>query len=158
MPAEVLVYNTSTAGYISAQATLEKARLQLEYTDIVAPEDGKIGKRSVESGQQVLPGQPLFALVEQKPWITANFKENQFAHIKVGQEAEITVDAIPGRTFKGHVESLAPGSGSTFALLPPDNATGNFTKIVQRIPVRVAFDLDSIKDLKIEFHRECRPK
>jgi membrane fusion protein (multidrug efflux system) len=142
---EKLQFNTSTANYTSTKAALEKAQLQLLYTDIVAPEDGKIGKRSVETGMQVLPGQPLFAVVEMKPWVTANFKESQLAHIKIGQPAEIVVDSIPGHVFRGHVESLSPGAGSTFALLPPDNATGNFTKIVQRIPVRVAFDEDSLK-------------
>jgi membrane fusion protein (multidrug efflux system) len=137
---EKLIHDSSTATYITSEAELEKAQLQLEYTNITAPEDGKIGKRSVETGQQVLPGQPLFALVENKPWITANFKESQFTHIRVGQRAVITVDAVPGREFPGHVVSLSPASGSTFALLPPDNATGNFTKIVQRIPVRIDFD------------------
>lgn len=139
-PSEKLLYDKSEANYADAKAKLEKANLQLGYTNIVAVEDGKIGKRGVEVGQQVEPGQPLIALVEQKPWVTANFKENQFAHIRVGQKAEISIDAVPGHVFKGHVVSLAPGSGSVFALLPPDNATGNFTKIVQRIPVRIGFD------------------
>jgi membrane fusion protein (multidrug efflux system) len=140
-----LIYSSDSAGALISDAQLKNAQLQLKYTEIIAPEDGKVGKRSVESGQQVIPGLPLLALVELKPWIEANFKENQVAHLRVGQTAEISIDAIPEKTFQGHIDSISPGSGSTFALLPPDNATGNFTKIVQRIPVKIVFDTDSIK-------------
>jgi membrane fusion protein, multidrug efflux system len=142
-PDERILNNADTASALTTEAQLEQAKLQIVYTQIVAPEDGKVGKRSVETGQQVLPGQALIALVEKNPWINANFKESQIAHLRVGQKAKIEIDAIPGHTFYGHVDSLSPGSGSTFALLPPDNATGNFTKIVQRIPVKIVFDPES---------------
>jgi membrane fusion protein, multidrug efflux system len=144
-PFEIIQRNTDVAAKLDADANLEKARLQLKYATIYAPTDGKIGNRSVETGQQVVQVQPLMSLVEQTPWVVANFKESQVARIHLGQKVKLTVDAIGGRTFTGTVDSLAPGSGATFALLPPDNATGNFTKIVQRIPVKIIFDAASIK-------------
>jgi membrane fusion protein (multidrug efflux system) len=140
-----LLASTDKTNANMGAAQLEQAQLNMSYTNIVAPVDGKIGKKSVETGQQVVPGQPLIALVEVNPWIVANFKENQFAKLRVGQPVKIKVDAIPDHSFTGKVESLSPGSGSTFALLPPDNATGNFTKIVQRIPVKIVFDPESAK-------------
>lgn len=143
--ADRLVMNADNANALTTEASLDQAKLRLEYTDIVAPEDGTIGARSVETGEGVLPGQALFSLVENTPWIVANFKEGQTGHIKPGQEVEIEVDAAPGYTFHGKVDSLAPGSGATFSLLPPDNATGNFTKVVQRIPVKIVFDPESLK-------------
>jgi membrane fusion protein (multidrug efflux system) len=143
--ADRLVMNADNANALTTEATLEQAKLRLEYTEVVAPEDGTIGARSVETGEGVQPGQALFSLVENTPWIVANFKEGQTGHIKPGQEVEIEVDAARGHEFKGKVESLAPGSGATFALLPPDNATGNFTKVVQRIPVKIVFDPESLR-------------
>ncbi|RZA09618.1 MAG: HlyD family secretion protein [Proteobacteria bacterium] len=140
-----LVKNSEDANALTSEATLEQAKLRLEYTSIIAPEDGTIGARSVETGEGVQPGQALFSLVENTPWIVANFKEGQTAHIKPGQEVEIEIDAVAGYSFKGKVDSLAPGSGATFALLPPDNATGNFTKVVQRIPVKIVFEPESLK-------------
>ena len=142
-PTERPVFDQYQANALVTEADLQKAQLQYEYTNIVAAEDGKIGKRSVETGELIQPGQALMALVEPNPWIEANFKESQVSNIRVGQEVEIKIDAIPGHTFTGKVESIAPGSGSTFSLLPPDNATGNFTKIVQRIPVKIVFDKES---------------
>ncbi len=146
-PTERPVFDQYQANALISEAELTKAQLQYEYTTIVAPEDGKVGKQSVETGEQIQPGQALMALVEKHPWIEANFKENQVSQFRVGQEVEIKIDAIPGKTLSGHVESIAPGSGSTFSLLPPDNATGNFTKIVQRIPVRIAIDPESAAGL-----------
>jgi len=140
-----LVMNAENASALTTEANLEQAKLRLEYTEIVAPEDGVIGARSVETGEGVQPGQALFSLVENTPWIVANFKEAQTGHIKVGQKVEIEVDAAPGFEFEGKVDSLAPGSGATFALLPPDNATGNFTKVVQRIPVKIVFEPESLR-------------
>jgi membrane fusion protein (multidrug efflux system) len=96
----------------------------------------------------VQAGQSLFALVEENYWIVANFKETQLNKMRTGQEVEISVDALGGRSFKGTLESLSPATGARFALLPPDNATGNFTKVVQRVPVKIAFDPDSIKGLE----------
>jgi membrane fusion protein (multidrug efflux system) len=106
----------------------------------LAPGDGRIGKRTVELGQRVLPGQLLAAVVDGGVWITANFKETQLAQMKIGQRARVEIDAFPGRPLSAMVDSFAPASGATFALLPPDNATGNFTKIVQRVPVKLVFD------------------
>lgn len=144
-PNESIQHDGDMADAQMADAALEQANLNLQYSEIRAPEDGKIGKRAVETGQQVQPGQALMALVEQKPWVIANFKEHQAVKIKPGQEAKIEVDALPGHQFRGHVDSVAPGSGATFSLLPPDNATGNFTKIVQRVPVKIVIDAESIK-------------
>lgn len=147
-PNERPVFDQYQSDALVTDAELQKAQLQLEYTDIVAPEDGIVGKRNVETGDLIQPGQPLMALVEEHPWIEANFKESQIRHFKPGQSVEIKVDGIPGRSFEGHLESIAPGSGSTFALLPPDNATGNFTKIVQRIPVKIIFNEEDVKEFK----------
>ena len=127
-----------------AQASLADAKLQLSYTEIKAPTAGRVGRKSIESGNHVQPGQALLALVETEVWVTANFKETQLTHVQNGQPVELTIDTFPGKVFSGRVESLAPASGAQFALLPPDNATGNFTKIVQRVPVKVVLDRDSL--------------
>lgn len=150
-PSDRPLFDQYQANALVADAELTKAQLQLEYTNIVAAEDGKVGKRNVETGELIQPGQALMALVESKPWIEANFKEHQVSRIRVGQSVRVRVDAIPDKEFEGKVESIAPGSGSTFSLLPPDNATGNFTKIVQRISVRIAFDEGSIKGYEDRF-------
>jgi membrane fusion protein (multidrug efflux system) len=127
-----------------ARANLEDAKLQLSYTEIVAPVSGQIGKKNLEVGNRVQPGQGLLALVQPDVWVTANFKETQLARLKAGQNVRVTIDSIPGRTFAGRVDSLSPASGAQFALLPPDNATGNFTKIVQRIPVKIVLEQKSV--------------
>ncbi|MFL6263666.1 MAG: efflux RND transporter periplasmic adaptor subunit [Thermoanaerobaculia bacterium] len=124
------------------QAALEAARLQLSYAVIKAPVAGFVSKKNVEMGQFVQAGQPLLAIVQQgnnpnDVWVSANFKETQLAKMRPGQTAEIEVDAYPGVTFHGRVESLAAATGARFSLLPPDNATGNFTKVVQRVPVKI---------------------
>jgi membrane fusion protein (multidrug efflux system) len=130
----------------SLNAQLKQAKLDLDYTEIKAPTDGRVGKRAVEKGVVVAPGQPVIAFVQSTEyWVVANFKETQLQNMKIGQPAEIDVDAIGGHTFEGKVESFAPGSGSTFAVIPPDNATGNFVKVVQRVPVRIAIDKESMK-------------
>lgn len=123
-----------------AEAALSRARLNLSYTRITAPATGRIGGREAEPGRQVQPGQPLMTLVSTVPWVEANFKETQLKALYPGQPAEVRLDAFPGTMLRGHVVSLAPASGSRFALLPPDNATGNFTKVVQRVSVRIALD------------------
>lgn len=122
-----------------AEAELAEADLQLAYTEIKAPVAGRIGRRNVEPGNRVTPGQALLALVRPELWVTANFKETQLAHMQPGQAAKVTIDGLPGRDFDCTVESISPASGAKFALLPPDNATGNFTKVVQRVPVRIVF-------------------
>ncbi len=123
------------------QTALQKAERDLSFTVLRAPFDGVIGNRAVQAGDYVQPGQRLASLVPlDAVYIDANFKETQLADLKPGQPVDIDVDAIPGHTFHGHVVSFAPASGSVFSLLPPDNATGNFTKVVQRIPVRIRVD------------------
>lgn len=139
-------FATAQAAVAEAMAALEDARLQLSYTTIKAPVSGRIGRKSVEAGQRVQIGQPLMAIVEDQPWVVANFKETQLRNMRVGQRVEVEIDTFPKHKFYGHVDSLAPGSGNEFALLPPDNATGNFTKIVQRIPVKIVLDRDSVRD------------
>jgi membrane fusion protein, multidrug efflux system len=122
------------------EAALEVARVNLGYTQILAPADGTVGERQVRPGQLVSPGTQVMTFVENIRWVAANFRETQLTNIKVGDAAEIRVDVYPGKVFKGNVLEIAPASGSQFALLPPDNATGNFTKVVQRVPVKIALD------------------
>jgi len=142
-----------------AAAQLKEAQDQLAYTVIRAPADGRIAHKSVESGERITAGSALMAVVEDV-WVVANYKETQLAKMRVGQSATITIDAIPGKTFRGYVDSWSPGSGSVFALLPPDNATGNFTKIVQRIPVKIRFDPESIQgyEQRIVPGLSCEPE
>ena len=126
------------------QALLEESRLRLSYTRITAPCDGYITRKNVEPGTNIQAGQPLMALVPlQDAWIIANYKEGQLTHIKPGQKVEFTVDAYPGRTFTGRVDSIMAGTGAAFSLLPPENATGNYVKVVQRVPVKIVIDNSS---------------
>lgn len=138
-------YNAALATVAQAQANLKNAQLQLSYTNITAPTAGKVGNKSVQTGQRVQPGTPLMAITENDDWVVANFKETQLGRMRIGQPVELKVDAFPNHPFIGHLDSFSPGSGATFALLPSDNATGNFTKIVQRIPVKIVFDPQSVK-------------
>jgi membrane fusion protein, multidrug efflux system len=125
----------------AAQAALQQARLNLSYTRIVAPLDGTVGARSVRIGQYVQAGTQLMAVVPlHAVYVVANYKETQLTHMRQGQSATIRADAFPDREFRGRVDSISPASGLEFSLLPPDNATGNFTKVVQRIPVKIVFD------------------
>jgi membrane fusion protein, multidrug efflux system len=119
------------------RAALSLAVTNLGYTRIVAPEDGIVSERKVRAGQLVSPGNQVISLVQRDIWVQANYKETQVRHIRAGDDAEIKIDAFPGVSFRGKVDQVAPASGSQFALLPPDNATGNFTKIVQRVPVKL---------------------
>jgi membrane fusion protein (multidrug efflux system) len=129
------------AGVQQRRAAVEQARLNLEYTTVKAPVSGVVGKRSAEVGQVVQTGQPLMSVVPLDDlWVTANFKETQLRKMRVGQRAELSVDAYGGRKYNGHVESLAAATGAVFSLLPPENATGNYVKVVQRLPVRLAFE------------------
>ena len=132
----------------AAQAQVKNSELQLSYCTIVAPVSGRIAQKTVQTGNRVSVGQALMAVVEDNVWIEANFKETQLERIQVGQPVDIKIDALPHYRFKGRVDSLQPGSGSNFALLPPDNATGNFIKIVQRVPVKILFDSESIKAVR----------
>jgi membrane fusion protein (multidrug efflux system) len=126
------------------QAVLDLAKINLGYTKIVAPIDGMVGERGVRVGQYAHAGTQVIAVVPlDKVWIIANYKETQLTHVEIGQDAEIRVDTFPGVVIGGSVDSISPASGSQFSLLPPDNATGNFTKVVQRIPVKVRIKPDN---------------
>ena len=122
-----------------AGAELAQAELQLSYTKVTAPEDGRVTNKSIEAGSYVQIGQSLFALVPHQVWVTANFKESQIEKMRAGMPATVTVDAYPGHVLRARVESLQAGSGARFSLMPPENATGNFVKVVQRIPVKIVF-------------------
>jgi membrane fusion protein, multidrug efflux system len=121
-------------------AAFTVAQINLGYTKIHAPADGIVGERQVRPGQLLSPGVQILTFVAETKWVQANYRETQLTHMKVGDPAQIRVDVYPDQVLKGHVVEIAPASGSQFALLPPDNATGNFTKVVQRIPVKIAFD------------------
>jgi membrane fusion protein (multidrug efflux system) len=131
---------TASAGEKQAEAQLRQAQLQLSYTKIFAPFDGRVTRKNVEPGNYVQPGQTLFSLVPPDVWVVANFKETQLKQMKVGQPVSVRVDAVPDRNFSAHVESFQVGTGGRFTLLPPENATGNFVKVVQRVPVKIVFD------------------
>jgi membrane fusion protein (multidrug efflux system) len=131
----------SEATIAAQRAALDTARINFGYTTITATQDGVIGQRQVKPGQLVGVGSQITTLTPlPKVWVIANYKETQLTHMAVGQKAEITVDTFPGHTLRGHLQAFAPASGAEFALLPPDNATGNFTKIVQRIAVKIVID------------------
>jgi membrane fusion protein (multidrug efflux system) len=131
----------SEATIAAQRAALDAARINLGYTTITATQDGVLGQRQVKPGQLVGVGSQITTLTPlPKVWVIANFKETQLTHMAVGQKAEVTVDTFPGHTLRGHLQAFAPASGAEFALLPPDNATGNFTKVVQRIAVKIVID------------------
>jgi membrane fusion protein, multidrug efflux system len=135
---------SADAHLAAAEAAVDNAKLQLSYAYITAPVSGTVARRNAEVGALVQVGQTLMSIVpDENVWVTANLKETQLTHVRVGDRATFTVDAYPGREFEGRVESLSPATGARFALLPPDNATGNFTKVVQRVPVRIAVDQPS---------------
>lgn len=134
-------YEAALAQVKLKEAELKNAELQLSWAEITAPAAGRISKKNVQPGQYVAPGQQLIAIVgSSELWVVANFKETQLEHMRPGQPVIITVDAFPGKEFKGHVESISAGTGAKFTLLPPDNASGNFVKVTQRVPVKIVFD------------------
>jgi membrane fusion protein (multidrug efflux system) len=131
-------FHSTESKYKAARAQADEAKLNLGYTKIVAPVDGKVGRKSFEVGMLAAAGQPLLGFVaNNERWVTANLKETDMDAVSEGKKASVEVDAISGKTFDGVVESISPATGATFTLLPPDNATGNFTKVVQRVPVRI---------------------
>jgi membrane fusion protein (multidrug efflux system) len=132
----------ATAGATTEQlrAQVAQAELELSYTKIYAPENGRVTRKSVEEGALVQIGQPLLAIVPGDVWVTANFKESQIGKMTPGQSVEISVDAYPDKVFKGHIDSIQAGTGARFSLIPPENATGNYVKVVQRVPVKIVFD------------------
>ena len=124
-----------------ARATLAQAQLDLDHTSVKAPASGYVSKKTVEVGQVVQPGQPLMAIVPLDDiWVTANFKESQLRKMRPGQRAVVSVDAYGGRRYQGHVDSISPATGARFSLLPPENASGNYVKVVQRVPVKILFE------------------
>jgi len=132
---------SAEARVLQARAALDRAQLDLDYTDVKAPVSGVVGMKNVEIGQVVQKDQPLLAVVPLEDiWVTANYKESQLANIRPGQPVEIKVDTYAGRTYRGHVDSISPATGARFSLLPPENATGNYVKVVQRIPVKILFE------------------
>lgn len=134
----------------AAQAQLAQAKLNLENTKIRAPSEGTIARKSAEDGMLASAGTPLFGFVSSKGrWVVANFKETELEDIKPGRPVDVEVDALPGRDYHGVVESISPATGATFTLLPPDNATGNFTKVVQRVPVRIRLENLSPEDINL---------
>jgi membrane fusion protein (multidrug efflux system) len=128
------------ADVATAEAELHAAQLQRGYTHVVAPLDGRVTKRAVDVGNVISVGQPLLAIVSNDLWVTANYKETQLTHLRVGQAVRIVVDAFPDIEFHGHVDSVAHATGAYFSLLPAENATGNYVKVVQRVPVKITFD------------------
>ena len=124
----------------AAAAQVAQARLNLSYTKVTAAEGGRVARKNVATGDYVQVGQNLMAMVPAGVWVTANFKETQLDLMRTGQPVDIRVDAYPEKTFHGHVDSFQPGSGAVFSLLPPENATGNYVKVVQRVPVKIVFD------------------
>jgi membrane fusion protein (multidrug efflux system) len=134
----------------SAADAVESARVNLDRTLIRAPADGWVTNRTVQIGQVVQPNQPLLSIaLAQRVWVVANIKETQVGAIRAGDPVRISIDAFPGRAFRGHVESIGAVTGSTTALLPPDNATGNFVKVVQLVPVRIAIDSAQSREVRI---------
>jgi membrane fusion protein (multidrug efflux system) len=131
---------TAGAGLEQLRAAVAQAELELSYTKIHAPEAGRVTNKSVEEGAIVQVGQPLMAVVTGEVWVTANYKESQIGKMRVGQTVDLIVDAYPDKTFRGHVESLQAGTGSRFSMMPAENATGNYVKVVQRVPVKIVFD------------------
>jgi membrane fusion protein (multidrug efflux system) len=124
-----------------AEAAVKQAQLNLEYTSVKAPVKGIVSKKSIEPGQVVQPGQPLMTVIPlDRIWITANFKETQLAEMRSGQRVKVKVDAYGGQEFNGKIDSIAAATGARFSLLPPDNASGNFVKVVQRVPVKIVLD------------------
>ncbi|MGA9476083.1 MAG: HlyD family secretion protein, partial [Terriglobales bacterium] len=149
---------SAEANALQKKAKLDQAQLNLQYTKIVAPATGLVSNRTVEVGQNVQVGQEMMKVAPLEDlWVTANFKETQLRHMKPGQPVDIDVDAN-GKTYKGHVDSIAGASGALFSLLPPENATGNYVKVVQRIPVKIVFEKDELKSHELRPGMSVEPK
>jgi membrane fusion protein (multidrug efflux system) len=131
---------TATSEVARLRKVVEQAELEHSYTEVLAPETGRMARKTVEVGDFLQPGQGMASLVQPDVWVVANFKETAVGRLRVGQTVALSADAYPGKVFKGRVASIQPGSGSVFSLLPPENATGNYVKIVQRVPVKIVFD------------------
>jgi membrane fusion protein (multidrug efflux system) len=140
---------TATANVLQNEASALQAEINLSYTKVTAPESGRVTRRTVESGAFVQPGQSLLTLVPRDLWVIANFKETQLTHMRPGQPVTIQVDAYPHRKFTGRVDSIQTGSGARFSLFPPENATGNYIKVLQRVPVKIVFNEATREDLRL---------
>lgn len=150
-------YNSLFAARKRAEALLDLAKLNLTYTVITSPYNGYTGRKNILEGQQVQAGQPLVSIVStNKKWVIANFKETQVNGMYAGQPVQIEADAIPGRTFEGKIEAISASTGSKYSLLPADNSTGNFVKIIQRIPVKIVFTENDLEDLKAGMNVKVR--
>ena len=152
---QVAVANARVA---EARATAEQGKLNLSYTKIYAPQSGRVVNKSVEEGEYIRVGQALMAIVPQDMWVVANFKETQLKYMQPGQEVKIKIDAYPQKVFKGHVDSIQAGTGAAFSLLPPENATGNYVKVVQRVPVKIVFDGDPNETKMLSPGMSVRPE
>ena len=137
---DLALLKSTQAQIEEAAANLQAAKLNESYTEIRAPEDGRVTEKAVELGDYVQTGQTLFALVPANVFVTVNYKEDQIGLMRPGQPAQIGIDALHGQSLRGHIDSIQAGSGARFSLLPPENATGNYFKVVQRVPVKIAFD------------------
>lgn len=134
----------------ATKVNVRNAELKLSYTEIKAPASGRVSRKMIEEGQVIRPGQPLMAITDFKDlWVVANFKERQVSKMAVGQQVRIKVDAFPDEEFNGNIESIAAATGAKFSLFPADNATGNFTKVTQRIPVKITFQKETVKDISL---------
>jgi membrane fusion protein (multidrug efflux system) len=140
---------TASAAVQQAEAKVHQAELNLSYTQVTAPDSGRVTRRVVEQGAYIQPGQSLMAIVPHRYWVIANFKETQLTHMRVGQAVDVVVDAYPGYKFKGCVQSIQSGAGARFSLFPPENATGNYIKVVQRVPVKIVLDASRENDLAL---------
>ena len=158
-------YENASTAYSLAKAQLKAARVQLkiaqqnlEYTKIYAPSDGYVTSKAVEEGNQVQPGQSLLAVIALDDiWVIANYKETQLKNVRSGQRVQIKVDTYPGKVFTGRVDSIMAGTGAAFSLFPPENALGNYVKVVQRIPVKIVFDKSTDKDQALRIGMSCVP-
>jgi membrane fusion protein (multidrug efflux system) len=148
----------ANAAIKQAEAKLRLAELNLSYTKITAPFEGRITARSVQTGNYISPGQALFALVPRDVWVTANFKETQLTYMQPGDPVEVHIDGYPQHNFKAKVDSLQAGTGARFSLLPPENAVGNYVKVVQRVPVKIVFDEELPTNLDIAPGMSVEPK
>ncbi|MFA6320342.1 MAG: HlyD family secretion protein [Candidatus Omnitrophota bacterium] len=151
-------FNLAKAQTDTAEAQFNIAQKNLEYTKIYAPSDGHITKKSVETGNQIQPTQALMAVVPNDMWVVANFKETELADMRPGQIVEIKIDSYPGKIFEGHVDSVQRGTGAKFSMFPPENASGNFVKVVQRIPVKIMFDKGQDEKYPLSIGMSAVPK
>ena len=151
-------YNLARAQLKAARAQLDIAQRNLDYTKIYAPSDGYVTSKAVEEGNQVQPGQSLLAVVALDDiWVVANYKETQLKNVRKGQRVQIKVDTYPNKVFMGRVDSIMAGTGAAFSLFPPENALGNYVKVVQRIPVKIVFDKTTDRDQQLRIGMSCVP-